>query len=131
MPTIYSQLAKAAKPIVAHYLNDVKVHDLAACRKFKTGNTALWCCYEHGSHFIWVNGPGETKIDAEELRATRASLDWFNAIQKQKPRIQWHLLESTDAQQGHFEKCSPDFARDLLTRRLEALQRHLAGKEAA
>jgi hypothetical protein len=121
--TLYSQIAAIAAPVVKHYHNDVRVHDLAVLRRFDIGDTALWACYESGSHMVRLSF-SENMTIADRLKATRANLDWFNATNRTFGRqlTGWHLLESTGGVRGTVRPITEERARALLVYKIRDLE---------
>ena len=112
--TIYQKIKRISKPIVKHYLEDVTVHDRAACRKMRDGSIALWNCRTCGSHFVWVNHPEDT-VDHETLESLRLRLNYFDAIAGDH----WYMLEQIGQS---VIPINTDQARDLFVSRLRAIE---------
>ncbi len=98
--TIYQKLKRIAKPVIKAYHDDLAVHDLKALRAMRPGETALWTCREHGTHFIWL-ARKDDKVDAATLESHRNGLNYFDAVAKVFGNTdgsdKWYLLEKTGA----------------------------------
>lgn len=120
--TIYSQIAAIAAPIVTAYHDDIRRHDLATLRRFDIGDSALWACYDCGSHMVRLSFSEHMTI-ADRLESTRRGLDFFNAACSVfGDRLHWHLLESTGGVRGTVRPISPERARSLFVDKIRDLE---------
>ncbi|MGI9504283.1 MAG: hypothetical protein ACR2RE_14645 [Geminicoccaceae bacterium] len=120
--TIYQKIKRIAAPVVRAYQTDLTTHDRRACRQMKDGDTAVWCCRECGTHFIWIAQAGDT-VSGDTLESLRNALNWFDAVAdvfgNEDGCSQWYLLEKIgDA----VVPMSASKARELFVRRIKALE---------
>ncbi len=130
MTTIYQKLKRIALPVVQHYHADLTTHDLAALRAMKDGETAMWSCRTHGTHFIWLARKSD-QADHATVESCRNALNYFDAVAKvfgnEDGADQWYLLEKTG---NGIIPMAAEQAREHFVRRINCIS-DLVTRQAA
>lgn len=132
--TIYQKIKRHSHNVIKHYETDLTVHDRRFCASMLPGDSAMWTCREHGTHFIWLSHHNDTP-DHATLEDWRSRLNHFDAVASvfgnRDGAESWYLLECLGKpQHGTVVKLTADEARDCFVRKIKGLEYHLARKAA-
>jgi hypothetical protein len=96
--TVYQKIKRIAVPIVKAYQTDITIHDRKSCAAMKPGETALWSCRSHGSHFVGLAKSTDT-VSRDTVESLRKALNYFDAVAKvfgnQDGSDIWYFIERT------------------------------------